>query len=144
MTIRFPYFAYGSNMNAARMAFRLPCARRVGVGYINGWTLKERLYADISRQPRQRVWGVLYALTQAELNILDRYEGYPTIYRDIEVAVHTDKGIVRAMSYMMTERTRRLRDGIPYPDYYRLLCSLGARQNGIPDGFSTTTRRTTR
>jgi len=129
------YFAYGSNMNSARIAARLPCARRLGVGYIQGWTVTERLYADIDRFPRKRVWGVLYDLSVSDVVALDRFEGFPTVYADRLVTVHVGSRTVVALTYVMTEQTKRERDGKPYPEYYRQLCSAGARQNGIPDAF---------
>ena len=44
------YFAYGSNMNGARMRSRVPTARHVGTATLFGWRLAERLYTDIERR----------------------------------------------------------------------------------------------
>ena len=44
---RFNYFAYGSNMDTARMLARCPGARLVGAATLPGFRLVERLYADV-------------------------------------------------------------------------------------------------
>ena len=136
------YFAYGSNMNPARIRARLPEARPVGKAYLCGWRLRERLYAGIQPHKGGRVEGVLYLVTQTELRRLDAYEGYPRVYRAKGVLVHippsshdTPEGRVVAMTYMMTEETRKEREGKPYPDDYRILCSVGARYWGVKDAF---------
>ena len=41
------YFAYGSNLNAAQMKQRCPDSEGISAAVLDGWQLKERLYADI-------------------------------------------------------------------------------------------------
>ncbi len=135
MANRF-YFAYGSNMNPDRIRERIPQARLVGTAFILGWRLKERLYADIERSAGGRVDGVLYLLTQTEILHLDAYEGYPRIYGCVELdAIIDPEHWVSAFTYVMTEATRRDREGKKYPEDYRLICSAGAQWHGIRDEF---------
>ena len=47
MNNMFLYFAYGSNMNPARMAKRCPGAIALGGAVLLNHRLAERLYADI-------------------------------------------------------------------------------------------------
>ena len=136
------YFAYGSNMNPERIRERIPTARTVGPATLLGWRLKELLYADLERSAGRRVDGVLYLVTPTELHRLDAYEGYPNIYDCILVSVHaelmgnrTKRYRVPAFTYAMTENTRKERDGKPYPEDYRLICSDGAQWHGIRDAF---------
>lgn len=130
------YFAYGSNMNPDRIRERIPQARLVGKAYIKGWTLKERLYADIDRKLGGRVEGVLYLITESELHCLDAYEGYPNIYRCFGVNAHLDeKHKVLAVTYAMTEKTKAEREGKPYPLGYRLMCAYGAKVHKVKDSF---------
>lgn len=130
------YFAYGSNMNPDRISERIPQARVVGKAYIKGWTLKERLYADIERKIGGRVEGVLYLITESELHRLDAYEGYPTTYQCVGVNAYLDeKHKVHSFTYMMTEKARAAREGKPYPMGYRLMCSYGARFHKVADSF---------
>jgi len=42
---------------------------------------------------------------------------------------------VPAFTYAMTPETRKLRDGKPYPDGYRVTCAAGARYWGLPNAF---------
>ena len=138
----FLYFAYGSNMNPERIRERIPMARTVGTALILGWRLKERLYADIERSRGSRVEGVLYLVTKTELHRLDLYEGYPSVYNCVKVIVHAElmgsraiRYRVPAFTYAMTPETRKLRDGKPYPDGYRITCATGARYWGLPNAF---------
>ena len=138
----FLYFAYGSNLNPERIRQRIPDARPVGRATLKGWRLVERLYADIERHPLGRVEGVLYLVTTTELHRLDLYEGYPNIYNCVKVVVHAElmgnrmtRYRVPAFTYAMTPKTRKEREGKPYPDDYRIVCATGARYWGLPNAF---------
>ena len=130
------YFAYGSNMNPDRIRERIPQARVVGKAYIKGWTIRERLYADIEKRMCGRVEGVLYLITESELHTLDAYEGYPATYDCVGVNAYFDeRHKVRALTYTMTAKAKAARKGKPYPIGYRLMCSYGARFHKIADSF---------
>lgn len=130
------YFAYGSNMNPDRIRHRIPEARAVGRAYVKGWKLKERLYADIDRARGGRVWGVLYLITVSELHRLDAYEGFPSVYESFEVECYLDETHkVKAVTYSMTKRTKEEREGLKYPNDYRLICSAGASFHGVKNEF---------
>ncbi len=135
----FLYFAYGSNMNPERIRHRIPDARPVGRAALHGWKVVERLYADIERAKGERVNGVLYCVTPTELHRLDAYEGFPKIYDCIRVKVKAelmgDENIrydVPAFTYVMTEATRRERNGKKYPTDYRITCAAGAMYWKLP------------
>lgn len=130
------YFAYGSNMNPNRMQDRIPGARLIGPGVLRGWSVRERLYADIDRSRKGQVDGVIYCITADELAVLDRYEGFPHIYGSEMVTVRlAGGGSVKAITYTMTEETKQRRSGQRYPEWYRAICSLGAQAHGIYDEF---------
>ena len=130
------YFAYGSNMNPDRIRERIPMARLVGKATIRGWRLRERLYADIERAKGCAVEGVLYLVTQSEQYRLDAYEGYPSVYDCVGVDAYLDaKHKVYAVTYAMTDETKKAREGKPYPRNYRLLCSAGANWHGVKNAF---------
>ena len=42
---------------------------------------------------------------------------------------------VPAFTYAMTPKTRKEREGKPYPDDYRIVCATGARYWGLPNAF---------
>ncbi|MBQ8756280.1 MAG: gamma-glutamylcyclotransferase, partial [Lentisphaeria bacterium] len=83
MNTMFLYFAYGSNMNPARMAKRCPGAIDLGGAVLRNHRVAERLYADIDFVEGAETEGVLYVITEEHLRKLDRYEGYPSVYRRI-------------------------------------------------------------
>lgn len=130
------YFAYGSNMHPARMARRCPGAVTVGVGVLRNYRLTERLYADIDFQEGGEVHGVLYLITPRHLRSLDAHEGYPKVYRRMWLDVEFDGVVYQAVTYEMTAETKAARDGLPYPEEYRQLCSAGARINHVKNGFT--------
>lgn len=76
------YFAYGSNMCAAQMARRCPGALALGVGLLEGYTLRfprrgaiwDGGIADVTPSPGDRVFGVRYEISDEELAVLDTHE----------------------------------------------------------------------
>ncbi len=139
METEYLYFAYGSNLDDARLLGRVGAdARPVGRGVADGWTVEERLYADMRRRRGAKAYGMVWRLTEDAVAALDRFEGWPTTYADAWVDVTLlDSGIeVKAMAYVMTDAARASRRGKKYPDDYRAICSAGARAHGLPDAFA--------
>lgn len=127
------YFAYGSNMNRDQMAVRCPGAVPIGAGTLPGYRLVERMYADIDPDPDTEVWGVLWSITPTHLHALDRYEGYPRFYTRHRVRIRTGNHHLRpAIVYEMTEAAKRERNGLPFSDHYRGICSAGAVECLLP------------
>ena len=125
------YFAYGSNMNPARMGQRCPGAVTVGVGVLRNYRLTERLYADIDFREGGEVHGVLYLITPRHLRSLDSHEGYPKVYRRMWLDVEFDGVVYQAVTYEMTSETKAARDGMPYPEEYRMLCAAGGQNRRV-------------
>ena len=75
MNTMFLYFAYGSNMNPARMTKRCPGAIDLGGAVLRNHRVVERLYADIDFAEGAEMQGVLYVITEEHLRKLDRFEG---------------------------------------------------------------------
>ena len=86
---RVRYFAYGSNLDPARMRRRCPTAALIGPARIPGRRLAfgghSRAWggpvATLVRDRTARVSGLLYELDRADLAELDRFEGHPAFYR---------------------------------------------------------------
>jgi gamma-glutamylcyclotransferase (GGCT)/AIG2-like uncharacterized protein YtfP len=78
------YFAYGSNLDLAQMTARCPGLKVVGLAEMHdhklGYPLTSHDWGGGVASPQlahgQSVWGVVYELTDADLEALDRYEGY--------------------------------------------------------------------
>lgn len=102
------YFAYGSNMKQSRLEERV---KRIGLVWNIGFLESHFLcfnkirgdgsgYANIEVKDNDRVWGVLYQLTNEEIMLLDSYEGVPDDYRRISKAVHTIESNYTAELYI--------------------------------------------
>jgi gamma-glutamylcyclotransferase (GGCT)/AIG2-like uncharacterized protein YtfP len=82
------YFAYGSNLDECRLRDRCPGATLVSVGSLQNFRLDFTVYsdgwkagaADVVRSAGDEVWGLIFELTDADLDELDRFEGYPHQY----------------------------------------------------------------
>ena len=135
--MRYLYFAYGSNLNPARMKSRCPESVKVSPAVLHDYRLAERKFADIESAPGEFVHGALYDISENDLASLDGYEGFPRVYTRQEVLVTDAAGVYRkALVYIMTEDTARSRAGEKFSEEYRKMCSQGAQFWGIPDGFS--------
>jgi gamma-glutamylcyclotransferase (GGCT)/AIG2-like uncharacterized protein YtfP len=97
------YFAYGSNLDPEAMAWRCPDAEPRGRARLSDWALTFRGVADIERLPGARTHGVLWTISARDLRRLDRYEGYPRLYRRELLAVATEQGVVEAIAYVMND-----------------------------------------
>ena len=135
MNNMFLYFAYGSNMNPARMTKRCPGAIALGGAVLLNHRLAERLYADIDFEEGTDMQGVLYVITEEHLRRLDRFEGSPSVYRRIWVDVEFEDCVYQAITYEMSRWTKFIRRRKRYPEEYRKICSFGADYYGIKNNF---------
>lgn len=135
------YFAYGSNANPLRMIRRCPGAIALGSARLPNYQLAERLYADIDFREGASTYGVLYLISGANQRALDAYEGYPKVYRRYWVEVEFNGERYPALVYEMTAETKAAREGMPYPEDYRKICSDGMKYHRVPNKF-TIKRRT--
>ena len=86
------YAAYGSNINLGQMARRCPSAVPIGKGWLMDYHL---LFRGLGRsgvatvEPRRgrRLPILLWAITEECESALDRYEGFPSLYRKEVVKV---------------------------------------------------------
>ena len=82
------YAAFGSNINLEQMAFRCPAAQVIGKGWLMDYQLaflgisrKHGGVATVDPRKGRRVPILLWAIDPECEKALDRYEGYPTLYR---------------------------------------------------------------
>ena len=151
----YAYFAYGSNLLPERLFQRCPTAVPYAPAILPNYRLTERLYADVDYAPGEQVHGFVYLLRAHDVARLDRYEGYPQIYRRYTVDVILDDGYRRytvdvilddgtelpALIYEMTPKTKEIRNGLPYPEEYRKICREGANLHRIKNHFIRKRRR---
>lgn len=94
------YFAFGSNLHKPQMEERCP-----GCSVLQPGVLKDYRLAFCGQSPNwgggvatilpeqgAEVQGLLYALSEADLQRLDAYEGYPGVYEHLPVGVTARDG----------------------------------------------------
>ena len=133
------YFAYAPNMEPRRFRRLCPRATLVGPARLPGHRLAFSRYSrqrrggstDIVPDPEGEVWGVLYEVSDADLEALDRSEDVPAAYRRLTVVVEDAEGRERQAVTFVANRTG---DFLPHPDYLRLIVE-GAEARGLPPHY---------
>lgn len=149
------YFAYGSNMNVARVAARIGETRRALAGVLMDYELRFDkashipgiAHANIAARSGERVEGVLFELREAaQIELMDPFEGVPRDYRRQRRIIHSAEGDIDAWVYIaVPERIRpslrpareyleHLLAGEPFlsPEYHARLANIEAI-NGLCD-----------
>lgn len=145
MTDSFLYFAYGSNMAVERLTRRISSVRKVSVASLEGHLLKFHKASDKdgsakcdvvkSENPEDTVYGVLFRVTRADLEILDRFEGVGYGYERTSLVVRTTSGEdLAAETYVATIIDPDLR---PYA-WYKEHVLRGAQASGLPAAYIAT------
>ena len=117
------YIAYGSNMNLKQMAYRCPTARVVGKAELRGYELVFRgayggAVATIEKKKDSSVPVLIWEIEPLDEKALDRYEGYPRLYRKEWVKVKVNSKAAAAMVYIMNEGRPK---GLPSEYYYNVI-----------------------
>jgi hypothetical protein len=127
------YFAYGSNLWAARLRERAPSAVPRGVARAPGFALRldkrggdGSAKANIHPAPGGVVWGVVYALDPADWPRLDACE---RDYARIEIGVLLGEEPMRVHTY----RSDLLIEDAVALEWYKRLVLDGAREHGLPE-----------
>jgi gamma-glutamylcyclotransferase (GGCT)/AIG2-like uncharacterized protein YtfP len=123
------YFAYGMNCNLDSMAQRCPGAFCLGPGQLEGYKFAFRLHADVELcNPDEQVDGVVWQLSDDDLDSLDAFEGFPAYYLRCKAWVHSNEiGWVKAWIYTMADQSYLSKPKVEYVD----MCLEGYKQNGI-------------
>ena len=100
------YIAYGSNLNLEQMKRRCPTAEVVGAATLRNWRLWFRggnhsAVATIERERGFAVPVLVWRIQPQDEAALDRYEGWPHLYRKETLRLTVNKKRVRAMVYIM-------------------------------------------
>lgn len=112
-----PYFAYGSNMDAAQMRYRCPGARAIGTAHLPDYrfVINERGFASVIVAPAHHVYGVLWHINAAHERALDDYEAVDEGWYDKTiVTVHVGRTqTLSAMIYIACSQV----EGRPAREY---------------------------
>jgi gamma-glutamylcyclotransferase (GGCT)/AIG2-like uncharacterized protein YtfP len=123
------YFAYGMNTNLDSMAQRCPGALCLGAGQLEGYKFVFRQHADVElADPTDQVDGVVWQLTDDNLDSLDALEGFPHYYLRCKAWVHSNEiGWIKAWIYIMADQ-----DYSAFPaSSYVSMCREGYNQNRV-------------
>ena len=114
------YIAYGSNLNLEQMKRRCPTAEVVGTAELKNWRLWFRggnhsAVATIERERGFTVPVLIWRIQPEDEVALNRYEGFPFLYRKETLCLTVSGKRVRAMVYIMN--ADRPPYGIPSAGY---------------------------
>lgn len=122
------YMAYGSNLNLRQMALRCPTAKVVGTKMLDGYQMIFQQVATIVPKEGATVPVAIWQIDAECERALDRYEGFPTLYRKEYIPVSIDGKLRKVMVYIMNA----YRPQMPSARYYRVI------EEGYHDvGFDT-------
>lgn len=127
------YIAYGSNINLEQMAFRCPHSRVVGTSEIKDYELEFRGVATIVLKENASVPVLIWELDARDLPTLNKYEGYPSFYRQEKMYFELDGKAAEGMAYLMN----RGEISPPSPQYYNTILQ-GYRENGLDESYLQT------
>ena len=118
------YIAYGSNLNLEQMKRRCPTAEVVGTAELKNWRLRFRggshsAVATIEREQGFTVPVLIWRIQPEDEVALNRYEGFPFLYRKETLCLTVSGKRVRAMVYIMN--ADRPPYGIPSAGYLNTL-----------------------
>lgn len=141
----FLYFAYGSNLDVARLHIHAPSARLISIARLEGYRLAFSLESkrswlggvgDIEASEGDAAWGALWIIDAEHSRPLDEQEGVfrdPPAYRRLTVEVTTPVGDrVRCRSYQVV--TPEPAGFLPSPAYKETILR-GARALGLPGEY---------
>lgn len=103
------YFAYGSNMNQARVQVRIGAVRRVMPGVLEGYCLKFNkasrvagiAHANVMPCAGSSVEGALFELETADqILAMDPFEGYPLEYQRHRLPIRAEQDVIDAWVYI--------------------------------------------
>ena len=117
------YMAYGSNINREQMERRCKSAKPIGISKLDGYRLVFRggngsAVATVQTQKGSSVPVIVWELQKEDELALDRYEGYPYLYRKEKAKIEVAGKRILAMMYVMNEGKRL---AVPGGYYYGII-----------------------
>lgn len=129
------YFAYGSNMNLDQMARRCPDAEIIRNVRLDGYELafcgsENCGFLTILPKPGSQVEGVMWLVSDLDIQRLNHYEGWPRHYRREYLLAKDEKGNQHKVMVYIMNAPYRDEPAIPSRGYlYGVL--EGCKQNKI-------------
>ena len=127
------YIANGSNINLEQMAYRCPHSKVVGTSKIKGYELEFRGVATIVPKENASVPVLIWELDERDLPVLNKYEGFPSFYRQEKMPFELNGKSYKGMAYLMNRGTIFP----PSPQYYNTILQ-GYQENGLDESYLET------
>ena len=131
MEYRRLYIAYGSNINLEQMANRCPNSKVVGKEeMLKGYELEFRGVATIVPNDKSEVPVLIWEIDGRDERRLDRYEGFPNLYRKELFEIEIDGEKKECMAYLMNKGHIS-----PPTSYYYSVINQGYEANGMDTSY---------
>ncbi len=136
------YFTFGSNMCSGLLQSQVSSFKFVAIGFIKGYTLKfnkigedgsGKCNANYSNNLDDKIYGVLYELSEDEKDNLKEDEGTNRGYSEDKVVVNTAGGEFAAV--MFEARSGFIDDALVPFDWYKFMVVEGAREHKLPKKY---------
>lgn len=124
------YIAYGSNINLEQMAYRCPHSKVVGTSEIKDFELEFRGVATIVPKENASVPVLIWELDERDLPTLNKYEGWPRLYRQEKMSFELNGKSYEGMAYLMNHGEI----SPPSQQYYNTILQ-GYRENGLDESY---------
>ena len=145
MTVK--YFAYGSNLDLLQMKRRCPLSKLISKGSLSGHRLTFNKYssgwgggvADVIQEQGSEVWGLIFEISDSDLERLDRYEGYhkdqTSLYERWKAVINTSHGqVCDVWVYTVVEKQKLVQ---PTLEYLQIIKDAAVRW-GFPKVYQQT------
>ena len=133
------YFAYGSNLDLLQMKRRCPLSKLISKGSLSGHRLTFNKYssgwsggvADVIQDEGSEVWGLVFEISDSDLERLDRYEGYhkdqTSLYERWKAVIDTPDGqVCDVWVYTVVEKQKFVQ---PTLEYLQIIKDAAVRWN---------------
>ena len=126
------YIAYGSNLNIGQMQRRCKTAKLIGISKLDGYRLVFRgdngsAVASVEKQKGSSVPVIVWELQKEDELVLDRYEGYPFLYRKEKAKIDIAGTRITGMMYVMNKGKKL---AVPGRYYYEIIAQ-GYKEAGF-------------
>ena len=130
MEYRRLYIAYGSNINLEQMAYRCPNSKIVSKEMLKGYELEFRGVATIVPNDKSEVPILIWEIDGRDEHSLDRYEGFPNLYRKELFEIEVDGEKKECMAYLMNKGQIS-----PPTSYYYNVINQGYEANDMDTSY---------
>ena len=135
------YFAYGGNTNPRFISKKYPNIKFINQGILDNYQLKchsvenelqmEHAYMDIISSETSQVYGVIYELTEQDLQQFDQQEKLNKLYKREIIKIRLqDKTYIDCWVYQMIDQEKR--NVIKPTERYWNTCIYGYQYHNLP------------